>query len=113
MHETAASIEGIVEYLDQVFSHHYKESDASIGARYAKVFELFTQHEDEVARPFMEFLNSNTNVRIIGIPEIDYTRRVSTISFTVEGQRHSDIATKLGEQNIGIGVGGLLCEALY
>ena len=105
LHETAASIEGIVEYFDQVFSHHYKESDASISTRYAKVFERFTQHEDEVARPFMEFLNSKSNVRIIGIPEVDYTRRVSTISFTVEGQRHSDIAAKLGEQNIGIGVG--------
>ena len=105
LHETAASIEGIVDYFDQVFKHHFKHSESPINERYNKVFELITQHEDEIARPLMEYLNSKSNIRIIGLPEIDFRRRVPTISFVVEGKRHHKIAKKLGEKNIGIGSG--------
>ncbi len=104
-HETAAAIEGVVEYLEQVFEHHFGPCEGSASERYHRVFDLFTQHEDEIAHPFMDYLNSKPNVRVIGLPEIDFTRRVPTISFTVENRRPSEIAKKLGEANIGIGSG--------
>ena len=104
-HETAASIEGIVEYFDRIFEHHFGESECSTKERYEKIFELFAQHEDEIAHPLMDFLNSKPNVRIIGLPEVDFTRRVPTISMAVADKRHREIAAKLGEQNIGVGAG--------
>ncbi len=105
LHETAASIEGIVEYFDRVFAHHFDADDFPPNARYAKVFDLFAQHEEEIARPFMEFLQSKPNVRIIGPTTVDRNTRVPTISFTVAHSNHSEIAQHLGEQGIGIGTG--------
>ena len=104
-HETAASIEGIVEYFERVFEHHFGRHEHLLKDRYARVFELFTHHEDEIARPLMELLNAKPNVRVIGLPEINFSRRVPTISFTVDDKRHSKIAADLGRQNIGIGAG--------
>ncbi len=105
LHETAASIEGIIEYFNSVFEHHFEDGNESVSERYSKVYELFTAHEDEIARPLMEFLNSKSNVRMIGPPEIDFMVRVPTISFTVKNQCPSQIAKQLGEQGIGIGAG--------
>ncbi len=105
LHETAASIEGVVEYFDHVFDHHYDDSESSPDTRYARVFDLFTAHEDEIARPLMEFLNSKPKVRIIGPPEVNFKTRVPTISFVVNGRRPGKIAKILGQQNIGIGAG--------
>ena len=34
-------------------------AECSLDGRYARVFDLLTAHEDEIARPLMEFLNSN------------------------------------------------------
>ncbi len=104
-HETAASIEGIVEYFDRIFDHHFEGDQCATKDRYDQVFELFTQHEDKIARPFMNYLNSKSNVRIIGQSTIDGARRVPTISFVVSGRRHREIAKKLGELNIGVGWG--------
>lgn len=105
LHETAASIEGIVEYFDRVFERHFGDLELLTKDRYAKVFELFTHHEDEIAHPLMEFLNSKPNVRIIGLSEVNFSRRVPTISFTVADKCHNRIAKRLGKQNIGIGTG--------
>ena len=105
LHETAASVEGVVEYLDQVYEHHFDAREYPINERYKKVFEMFTRHEDEISQPLMDFLLSKSNVRIIGPPEIDYQKRVPTISFTVNKAKHSDIARQLGDKGIGIGTG--------
>lgn len=105
LHETAASIEGVVEYFDAVYHHHFDEDKLPVNERYAKVFELFTRHEDEIAHPFMEFLLSKPHVRVIGPPQIAFDQRVPTISFTVANANHHEIAQRLGEQGIGIGTG--------
>ena len=94
-----------MEYFDLVFDHHYEDSECSPDTRYARVFDLFTAHEDEIARPLMEFLNSKPQVRIIGPPEVSFKTRVPTISLVVNGRRPEEISKILGQQNIGIGAG--------
>jgi len=105
LHETTASVEGICDYFDRVFVHHFGDLTGSLHERYAQVFELFTRHEDQIAQPLMAFLCARKNVRIIGPTEVDCTSRVPTFSFTVENAKHSEIARRLGQQGIGIGAG--------
>ena len=105
LHETAASIEGIVEYFDAVFEHHFDDADCTTSERYRRVFELFKLHEDEISAPLMEFLNSQSSVRIFGPPIVQYSKRVPTISFVVNNRSSRKIAQTLGRQGIGIGAG--------
>ena len=105
LHETAASIEGIAEYFDRVFEHHIGSSDLQQKDRYAKVFEMFAAHEDEIARPLMDYLKARPDVRIIGPAQTDANIRVPTISFVVDGKRSDEIAEFVGRQAIGIGAG--------
>lgn len=110
LHETAASIEGVVEYFDDVYEHHFAEAKCSPQARYAKVFGLFAAHEDEIAQPLMEFLNSHPQVRVVGPPAIDSKQRVPTISFVVNGRRPEEVARTLGQHDIGIGAGSFYAK---
>ncbi|MDE0309907.1 MAG: aminotransferase class V-fold PLP-dependent enzyme [Acidiferrobacterales bacterium] len=110
LHETAASIEGIGEYFDRVFHHHFGECGRSLHDRYIKVFEMFAAHEDEIARPLMDYLNTRNDVRIIGPAQVGAASRVPTISFAVEGKRSDKVAEQLGYQDIGIGSGNFYAK---
>ncbi len=105
LHETAASIEGICEYINLVHAHHFDEQFKSLAQRYAQVFELFTSHEEEILSPFMEFLNSRRDIRIVGHTTSDARFRVPTVSFTVTGRQSEEFPKRLGEHNIGISSG--------
>ena len=112
LHETAASIEGIAEYFDRVFERHYDVRDCTASERYQKIFELFADHEDSLARPLMDYLSSRQNVRIIGTSKVDAKTRVPTISFVAKNRRPAEIAELLGKKDIGIGAGDFYARRL-
>ncbi len=105
LHETAASIECIADYFDCVHQHHFGCTDKPSGERYAEVFELIKGHEDELSRSWMDWLNSQPQVRLIGPPAVHCAQRVPTFSFAVDGRSSQQIAQELGIRGIGVGAG--------
>lgn len=95
-HELAASVPGIVEYLEALDSHHGGEGTID-GA-----FERIATHEEAIAERLLAYLRGRSDVRIIGRSSADRERRAPTIVFTVDGQRSEDVARSVDPAGVAI-----------
>jgi cysteine desulfurase family protein (TIGR01976 family) len=102
-HAQIASVNGVIDYFETVYSHHYGEDDASALRKTNRVRALFQHAERRNLQPLLDFLSQRKGVRLIGKP---VTRnRAPTVAFTAEGRDPADIAAALAQQRIGIGNG--------
>lgn len=101
-HAQIASVNGVIDYLEAVHDHHF-ESDVDLAEKGRRVHGLFEQREHELVEPLLNFLNDHPKVSIVGKNTVQ--NRAPTVSFTVSGQSSMDVASKLGKENIGVGVG--------
>jgi len=102
-HAQIASVNGVLDYMEAVHDHHFSTSDDAPGDKGHRVHDLFRQREQELLAPLLEYLDGNPRIRIYGKSTIE--NRAPTVSFTVDGHTSTDIASKLGQQNIGVGLG--------
>jgi len=68
-------------------------------------FETIGEHEEGLSAHLLDFLHSKPNARIIGLDSADRNRRVSIISFTVDGVKNSEIVRRVDDHKIGIRFG--------
>lgn len=102
-HELCAGVPGIGEYLLAIDEHHHAASKKlDDRAAFARVFELFTAHEQQLAERLLAFLRGHPKVRIIGPATSDANVRVPTIAFTVPGRRASEIPAVLDARKLAI-----------
>jgi cysteine desulfurase family protein (TIGR01976 family) len=102
-HELCAGVPGIGEYLQVIDDHHHRAAvSGEDRAAFARVFELFTAHEQQLAERILGFLRGHPNVRIIGPSTSDADVRVPTIAFTVRGRRASEIPALLDARKLAI-----------
>lgn len=104
-YELAASVFGIVDYLDAVYSHHFGADKNDLRARLGKVYELFHGQESSLLAPLMEYLTGRSDIRLIGRATSDCEARAPTLSVTVAGADPADIASRLAERGICVGHG--------
>jgi selenocysteine lyase/cysteine desulfurase len=64
-HAQIASAQGIIDYFDAIYEHHFK-AGASPAERNNALTQLFHQHEEQLMKPLLQFLNSRTDVRLVG-----------------------------------------------
>jgi cysteine desulfurase family protein (TIGR01976 family) len=101
-HAQIASVNGVMDYMEAVYQHHHG-GDAPVQQQAAAVRSLFRDHESVLAQPLLDYLSAHPKVRLIGKERaID---RAPTVAFTVDGHRSSELATRLTEFKVGIGVG--------
>ena len=105
VHEAAAGVAGIGDYLDAVDAHHGGNAADDAGQRTARACELFTQAEAELAEPLLAFLRDAPRVKIIGSPASDAAERVGTVAFTVDGMHSSEVPAALDQQKLAIRFG--------
>lgn len=112
-HAQIAAVNGVVDYLDAVAAHH-GAGDQPAAAQAAAVRQLFREHETALLQPLLDFLAGRSKVRLLGRRAAG--RRAPTVAFTVEGQRSSQLAARLGKLGLGVGNGNFyawrLLEAL-
>lgn len=104
-YESAASIAGIVDYLEAVYAHHFGAQDNDLRARLEKVYELFRKQESSLMKPMLEYLSGRADVRIIGRRSSDVHQRAPTFSVTVTGADPADIASQLAARGFCVGHG--------
>ena len=111
-HAQIAATNGVMDYFEAVDRHHF--AGAAEGERTGRIHDLFRNHEIEMVSPLLDYLDQRKDVRIVGSK--DATKRAPTVSFKVAGRSSAELAEKLAEQNIGVGVGNCyayrLIEAL-
>ncbi len=126
-YELAASLPGIIEYLEALDARHFPPASAagqSLGPagteacppdccppdsqrdfrqqRLSRVFGLIAEHEQLLATRLLDFLSSKPGARVIGLKSGRRERRVPTISFVVEGRKSSAIPPLLDRRKIAL-----------
>ena len=101
-HELTAGLSGIVDYFDALYDHHFPGQQAGVRQRMQKVFRLFADHEQALARRFIDFLLTKPKVRLFGLATADKRRRVPTFSFVVEDRDSEEIPRRLVEKSVAI-----------
>lgn len=102
-HAQVASVNGVIDYFEAVYSHHFGDDDAEQARKTSRVRALFQHAERNNLQPLLDFLAHRKSVHLIG--KAVTRHRAPTVSFTVEDRDPAEIAAKLAQQNIGIGNG--------
>ena len=101
-HAQIAASNGVIDYMESLYRHHHG-GNASSGQQASAIRKLFRNHESQLLQPLLDYLSAHPKVRLIGRTKA--SERAPTVSFTVEGHRSSELAARLSDFNLGIGVG--------
>ncbi|WP_445384416.1 aminotransferase class V-fold PLP-dependent enzyme [Robiginitalea sp. IMCC44478] len=64
-HAQIASVSGILDYFDTVYTHHFKK-EATGPEKNKALNTLFHQHESSLLKPVLDFFKSREDVRLLG-----------------------------------------------
>jgi len=101
-HEELSSLIGISEYFDNLYTHHFNQNDIPRLQKIKKVNKLIADHEEKIANKFLEFVNSEKKIKLIGKLKIENRNRAPTFSFTVIGKTSLEISNLLIKQGIAL-----------
>jgi cysteine desulfurase family protein (TIGR01976 family) len=102
-HAQIASVNGVIDYFEAVYAHHWGAGEATPAKKTSRVRALFQHTERRNLQPLLDFLSGQKSVRLIGK---SVTRnRAPTVSFTVQGRDPAEIAALLAARKIGIANG--------
>ncbi len=102
-HAQIASVNGVIDYMEAVHDHHLDGTDDASAEKGRRIHNLFEQREQELVEPLLNFLDAHPKTRIMGKHRVE--NRAPTVSFTVSDQSSTKLASKLGTENIGVGLG--------
>jgi cysteine desulfurase family protein (TIGR01976 family) len=101
-HAQIAAVNGVMDYMDTVAAQH-GHAQAPVGMRAEAVRTLFREQESALLQPLLDFLSAHPKVRMIGKDRAPV--RAPTVAFTAEGWRSMELARRLAEFDLGVGVG--------
>ena len=102
-HAQIASVNGVIDYFEDVYDHHFDAQDTTPTSKTNQVRALFQHAERRNLQPLLDFLSQHRKVKLIG--KNVTKKRAPTVSFTVDGRDPGEIAKALAQRNIGIGNG--------
>ncbi|MEH2393550.1 MAG: cysteine desulfurase-like protein [Nostoc sp.] len=104
---------GLCDYLSELAQLHYGNQTApDLRNQMVQAFDLISIHEEKISDRLLNYLNSKSNVRVIGQSKADRRFRVPTISFVVDGMNSSIIPAKIDQHYIGIRYGDFYAKRL-
>ncbi|MFK8016578.1 MAG: aminotransferase class V-fold PLP-dependent enzyme [Gammaproteobacteria bacterium] len=99
-HAQVAAAQGIIDYFDAVYDHHFGDQS---GDRRAAVAALFAEAEKARLAPLLDALRAHPRVTLIG-PDAD-APRAPTVSITVKGYAAKTLCEDLARLNVMCGHG--------
>ncbi len=93
-HEELVSLIGIYEYFENLYNHHFHNTNLSTREKIEKINEIISLHEEEVGNPILEYISSRNDLKLIGKNKIFDKNRAPTISFiskTLSSKKISEI----------------------
>jgi len=99
-HEELSCLVGVYEYFINLFEHHFPGENLSIREKIHKVNKLIANHEKEIANPLLEYLNSRSDIKLIGKTKISNRDRAPTIAFTMDNKSSKDLSSELVKHGI-------------
>lgn len=112
-YELTYSLGGVIDYFNALYDHHYGiSSNADERERITAVFDLIADHEEAIAKPLFDYLNSKPEIRIIGLDTADKNRRMPTIAFIHSKMKSSELVEKVDPYQIGIRFGDFYAKKI-
>ncbi|HET6565553.1 MAG TPA: aminotransferase class V-fold PLP-dependent enzyme [Xanthomonadales bacterium] len=108
-HAQVASVNGVLDYLESVYSYHFAEP-APPAHQARAVNSLFRTQEQLLLQPLLDYLHQHPEVRLIG--RNNAAGKASTVAFTAENMSSAVIAQALADRSIGVGVGDFYARRL-
>lgn len=110
--ELSYGCQGIADYLVSIGEQFGGSGNRRQLMQFA--FDKFEAHENYLAQRLLDFLNTKSNVRIIGMPQVHQGEksRVPTISFVLENTLSETIVKHIDQFNIGIRFGDFYARHL-
>lgn len=105
VHELAAALPAIPEYLLALDERIFGAGSLNEQARFNRVFGAIAEHEASLAAPLLDFLKTRRGVRILGESTADPAFRVPTVAFVLEGRHSGEIPALLDPRKIAIRFG--------
>ena len=99
-HEELSCLVGIYEYFNNLYNHHFPDENNTLRKKIEKINELISNHEEQIANPLLEYLNSRNDVKLIGKKKIENKNRAPTIAFTFVNQSSKKISDQLVKNGI-------------
>ncbi len=100
-HEELVSLIGIYEYMMNIYDYHFDgNNNLSIREKIEKVNFLFSNHEESIANPILEYISDRKDLNLIGKNQIINHNRAPTISFTSNNKKSSEVSSILVSNNI-------------
>ena len=99
-HEELVSLIGIYEYFDNLYNHHFNNKNVSILEKVFKINNLISEHEQEIANPILNYLDSREDLNLIGKNKIVDKNRAPTISFYSNKKSSKEISNILHSYKI-------------
>jgi selenocysteine lyase/cysteine desulfurase len=112
-HAQIAAVNGLIDYFEAVYEHHFEDA-VPPNKIAASLLQLFQAHEQALMQPLLDFLDSNSKIRLIGRNNAPH--RAPTIAVTIDGHKPATIAENLVGYKLMAGAGDFyayrLIEAL-
>lgn len=102
-HAQIAAVNGIFDYLEKVYQHHFGRAAAAPREMAAALTVLFGQHERNLTTPLLQCIDAHPGYELLGDAAPD--GRAATIAFRPRGTDPKTLATALGERGLGVGYG--------
>ena len=99
-HEELSCLVGIYEYFNNLYNHHFPDENNTLRKKIEKINELSSNHEEQIANPLLEYLNSRNDIKLIGKKKIENKNRAPTIAFTFVNQSSKKISDQLVKNGI-------------
>ena len=99
-HELTAGLAGVLEYFVDLAEAH--GITGSTRAKLEGADDLISAHEAALAAPLLEDLAGRSDVRLLGEPTADRSKRVPTIAFAVDGRPSQEVATALEAHQLAV-----------
>lgn len=104
-HELTAGLGGIIDYFETLHRYHLGGGDTPLHLRLAELFALMADHEQALARRFIDFIAGKSQVRLIGRNTADKTQRAPTFSFVVATRDSEEFPRHLLRSRVAIRAG--------
>lgn len=101
-HAQIGATSGILDYFDAVYRHHFTV-EASPAERSQALTKLFRDHETRLLEPLLEFLNTRSDVRIVG--PVKTEARLPIVAFIPTRKNIEKVYESLIKQKIMAGIG--------
>jgi selenocysteine lyase/cysteine desulfurase len=112
-YELSYGLEGVNDYFTRLAQIHVEGAAINgFGNSASLAYNTIALYEETLSARMLDFLNSKSNVRIIGKKEPDRNLRVPTISFVIDHEKSSSIPFQVDKHLIGIRYGDFYARRL-